>query len=169
MPEDVLAFERIWDDSVCQRCTERYALSQPLPERVQRSTQSHKLLLFSVCNHWNVNCIWTEIQWVQKGKKNTISFPVTPLDIDPSLLNTSAFTGVSQSDLGVELADRADKEFCVSNFTNLITDLEDVARQKTNLSREHKWSDIENLPKPDKLWNIFLKWNVKFLWNNFDT
>ncbi|KAJ8361740.1 hypothetical protein AAFF_G00429360 [Aldrovandia affinis] len=36
-------------------------------------------------------------------------------------------------------------------FKRLTADLEDVARQKAILDREHKWSDIENLPKPDKL------------------
>jgi len=45
-----------------------------------------------------------------RKEKNTLSFPVTPLDIDPSLLNMSPFTGVSQPDLEIELADIADKE-----------------------------------------------------------
>ena len=37
-------------------------------------------------------------------------------------------------------------------------DLEDVARQKAILAEEYKWSDIENLPKPDKL--VFETWNT---------
>lgn len=70
----------------------------------------------------------------------------------------SAFTGVSQPDLEIELADIADKELCASKFESLTADLEDVARQKAILAGEHKWSDIENLPKPDKL--VFETWNV---------
>lgn len=93
-----------------------------------------------------------------RKEKNTLSFPVTPLDIDPSLLNMSAFTGVSQPDLEIELADIADKELCASKFESLTADLEEVARQKAILAGEHKWSDIENLPKPDKL--VFETWNV---------
>ncbi|KAI4799871.1 hypothetical protein KUCAC02_016410, partial [Chaenocephalus aceratus] len=84
----------------------------------------------------------------RKGK-NTLSFPVTPLVIDPAMLNMSPFTGVSQPDLEIELADIADKELWVSKFKSLTADLEDVARQKAILAREHKWSDLEILPKPD--------------------
>ncbi|KAK9513160.1 hypothetical protein VZT92_026720 [Zoarces viviparus] len=70
----------------------------------------------------------------------------------------SAFPGVSQPDLEIELADLADKDLWVSKFKSLTADLEDVARQKAVLAREHKWSDIENLPKPDKL--VFETWNA---------
>lgn len=91
-------------------------------------------------------------------EKNTLSFPVTPLDIDPSLLNTSAFTGVSKPDLEIELADIADKDLWVSKFKCLTVDLEEVARQKATLVKEHKWSDIESLPKTDKI--VFDTWNA---------
>ena len=36
--------------------------------------------------------------------------------------------------------------------------LEDVARQKATLAQNLKWSDIENLPRPDKL--VFETWNA---------
>ncbi|KAK1890175.1 hypothetical protein KUDE01_014847 [Dissostichus eleginoides] len=93
-----------------------------------------------------------------RKEKNTLSFPVTPLDIDPSMLNMSPFTGVSLPDLEIELADIAHKELWVSKFKRLTADLEDVARQKAILAREHKWSDMEILPKPDKL--VFETWNA---------
>jgi len=83
-----------------------------------------------------------------RKEKNTLSFPVTPLDIDPSMLNMSAFTSVSQPDLEIELADIADKELWVSTFKSLTADLEDVARQKALIAREHNWNDIENLTNP---------------------
>jgi len=85
-----------------------------------------------------------------RKEKNKLSFTVTPLDIDPSMLNMSAFTFVIQSGLEIELSDIADKELWVSKFKGLTADLKDVARQKAILDREHKWRDIENLPKPDK-------------------
>lgn len=92
-----------------------------------------------------------------RKEKTTLSFPVIPLDIDPSLLNMSAFPGVSRPDLEIELADIADKDLWVSKFKSLTAELEDVARQKAILGQNHKWSDIENLPKPDKL--VFDTWN----------
>ncbi|KAL1277343.1 hypothetical protein QQF64_024016 [Cirrhinus molitorella] len=70
----------------------------------------------------------------------------------------SAFTGVSQPNLEIELADIADKDLWVSKFKRLTADLEDVARQKAILAQEHKWSDIEHLPKPDKL--VFETWKA---------
>jgi len=84
-------------------------------------------------------------------KKNTLSFPVTPLTIDPSLLNVTTFAGVSQLGLELELADIANKDIWVSKFKRLTDNLEDVARQKATLAQNHKWSDIVNLPRLDKL------------------
>lgn len=63
-----------------------------------------------------------------REEKTTLSFPVAPLNIDPSLLNVTAFSGVSQPDLELELADIADKDIWVSKFKHLTGDLEDVAR-----------------------------------------
>ncbi|KAJ4947893.1 hypothetical protein JOQ06_009924 [Pogonophryne albipinna] len=58
----------------------------------------------------------------------------------------------------MELADIADKDIWVSKFKRLTADLEDVARQKAVLAQNHKWRDIDNLPKPDKL--VFETWNA---------
>lgn len=107
------------------------------------------LLLFTTCDNRNANCSWAKIQF--RREKNIISFPITLLDIVPSLLNTSAFTGVSQPDLEIELADIADKALWVSEFKSLTAELEDVARQKAIFTQNYKWSDIKNLPKPNKL------------------
>lgn len=46
----------------------------------------------------------------------------------------------------------------MSKFKSLTADLENVARQKAILAQEHKWSDIENIPKTDKL--VFETWNA---------
>ncbi|CAI5687214.1 general transcription factor II-I repeat domain-containing protein 2B [Oreochromis niloticus] len=93
-----------------------------------------------------------------RKEKHTLSFPVTPLDIDPSLLNTVAFTRVSKPDLEIELADIADKDLWVNKFKTLTADLEEVARQKATLAKEHKWNDMEKLPHPDKL--VFETWSA---------
>ena len=90
-----------------------------------------------------------------REEKTTLSFPITPLNINSSLLNVTAFAGISQPDLELELAD---KDMWVSKFKHLADDLEDVARQKATLAQNHKWSDIENLPGPDKL--VFETWNA---------
>ena len=93
-----------------------------------------------------------------REEKNTLSFPITPLNINPSLHNVTAFADISQPDLEFELADIVDKDMWVSKFKRLADDLEDVARQKAALAQNHKWSDIENLPRPDKL--VFETWNA---------
>lgn len=93
-----------------------------------------------------------------REEKNTLSFPTSPLNIDPSLLNMTAFTAISQPDLEMELADILDKDVWVSKFKCLTVSLEDVARQKAILAQTHKWSDIEKLPRPDKL--VFETWNA---------
>lgn len=93
-----------------------------------------------------------------REEKNTLSFPVTLLSLDPSLLNKTALAGVSQPDLEMELADIADKDIWVSKFKRLTAHLEDVAHQKAVLAQNHKWRDIENLPKPDKL--VLETWNA---------
>ena len=77
-----------------------------------------------------------------REEKNTLSFPITPLNVDPLLLNMTAFTVVSQPDLELELADIADKDMWVSKLRSLAADLEDVARQKAIYAQNHKWSDI---------------------------
>ncbi|KAK1889551.1 General transcription factor II-I repeat domain containing protein 2A [Dissostichus eleginoides] len=156
MLEDVLAFER---------------KMTVFARDVQKGTFSHfpSLREFKEA-HNHINCEYLQRAIIEmqtafgqrfsefRKEKNTLSFPVTPLDIDPSMLNMSPFTGVSLPDLEIELADIADKELWVSKFKRLTADLEDVARQKAILAREHKWSDMEILPKPDKL--VFETWNA---------
>ena len=73
-----------------------------------------------------------------REEKTTLSFPITPLSINPSLLNVTAFAGISQPDLELELADIADKDMWASKFKRLADDLEDVARQKATLAQNHK-------------------------------
>lgn len=77
-----------------------------------------------------------------REEKNTLSFPVTPLTIDRSLLNMTALAGVNQPDPKMELADIADKDIRVSKFKRLTDDLEDFAHQKASLAQNHKWSAI---------------------------
>ena len=91
-------------------------------------------------------------------EKKTLSFPVSPFSINPSELNMIALAGVSQPNFEIELADRADKDIWISKFRRLAADLEDVARQKTDLAQGNNWRKIEKLPKPDQL--IFETWNA---------
>uniref|UniRef100_A0A8C1I0R4 HAT C-terminal dimerisation domain-containing protein n=1 Tax=Cyprinus carpio carpio TaxID=630221 RepID=A0A8C1I0R4_CYPCA len=91
-----------------------------------------------------------------RKEKMTLSFPVTSLEIDPSLLNT--FPGVIQADLEMELANIADKDLWVSKFKSLTAELEDVTRQKAQLAQSHEWSEIDSLPTIEKL--VFQTWNA---------
>ncbi|XP_019720818.1 general transcription factor II-I repeat domain-containing protein 2-like [Hippocampus comes] len=156
MLEEVLAFERKL--TVLARDLQRSTLSH-FPS-LREFKQAHGVI--------NSEYLQSAITTMQasfgkrfrefREEKTTLSFPVTPLTIDPSLLNVTAFAGVSQPALELELADIADKDIWVSKFKRLTEDLEDVARQKATLAQNHKWSDIENLPRPDKL--IFETWNA---------
>ncbi|XP_059838446.1 general transcription factor II-I repeat domain-containing protein 2A-like isoform X1 [Hypanus sabinus] len=156
MLEDVLAFERKL--TVLARDLQKGTLSRfpNLREFKQahdmiNSEYLHSAIIAKQTSFGKRFCEFRE-------EKNTLSFPVTPLSIDPSLLNTTALAGVSQPDLEMELANIADKDTWVSKFRRLTADLEDVARQKAVLAQNHKWSDIENLRKPDKL--VFETWNA---------
>lgn len=91
-----------------------------------------------------------------RKEKVTLSFPVTPLQIDPSLLKT--FPGIDLAELEMEMADIADKEMWVAKFERLTAELEDVGRQKASAAQSHKWSDIESLPTPEKL--VFETWKA---------
>lgn len=53
----------------------------------------------------------------------------------------AAFTGVSQPDLEIELADMDDKDLWVSKVKSLTADLKDVVCQKAVLAHNHKWSE----------------------------
>uniref|UniRef100_A0A3B4C9Y8 HAT C-terminal dimerisation domain-containing protein n=1 Tax=Pygocentrus nattereri TaxID=42514 RepID=A0A3B4C9Y8_PYGNA len=109
--------------------------------------QAHKVI--------NSEYLQSAITTMQASFGNVISErKKTPLTIAPSLLNVTAFAGVSQPDLELELADIAEKDMWVSKFKRLTEDLEDVA----TLVHNHKWSDTENLPRPDKL--VFETWNA---------
>uniref|UniRef100_A0A8D2J826 Uncharacterized protein n=1 Tax=Varanus komodoensis TaxID=61221 RepID=A0A8D2J826_VARKO len=156
MLEEVLAFERKL--TVFARDLQRGTLSH-FPS-LREFKQAHNMI--------NSEYLQSAITAMQtsfgkrfcdfREEKNTLSFPVTPLTIDPSLLNMTAFAGVSQPDLEMELADIADKDIWVSKFKHLTANLEDVARQKAILAQNHQWNDIENLPKPDRL--VFETWNA---------
>ncbi|XP_059819265.1 uncharacterized protein LOC132390733 [Hypanus sabinus] len=156
MLEDVLAFERKL--TVLARDLQKGTLSHfpNLREFIQAHDMINSEYLHSaiIAMQTSFGKCFFEFRQV----KNTLSFPVTPLSIDPSLLNTTALAGVSQPDLEMELADIADKDIWVSKFRRLTADLEDVARQKAILAQNHKGSDIENLLKPDKL--VFETWNA---------
>ncbi|KAM9165591.1 general transcription factor II-I repeat domain-containing protein 2A-like [Pangshura tecta] len=134
--EDVLAFERKM--TVFARDVQRGTLSH-FPSLREFKEEN---------NHINCDYLHRAIMAMQaafgerfsefRKEKNTLSFPVTPLDIDPSLLKISAFTGISQPDLEIELADIADKDLWVSKFKSLTADLEEVARRKATLAKDHK-------------------------------
>lgn len=124
MLDDVLAFERKMTafNTDVQRGTRSYFPS------LREFKEEHN---FS-CDHRNANCIWGKIQQVQKGEKNTLSFPVTPWDIGASLWNMSAFN-TSQPDVEIELTDIADKGSLLSKFKHQTDDLEDVKITTTQM------------------------------------
>ncbi|XP_048357110.1 general transcription factor II-I repeat domain-containing protein 2B-like [Sphaerodactylus townsendi] len=156
MLEEVLAFERKL--TVFARDLQRGTLSH-FPS-LKEYQQAHEVI--------NSEYLQSAVTTMQasfgkrfsefRQERATLSFPITPLTIDPSLLNVTAFAGVSHPDLELELADIADKDMWVTKFKRLTEDLENVARQKATLVQNHKWSDIENLPRPDKL--VFDTWNA---------
>ena len=157
MLEDVLAFERKF--TVYARDLQRGTLSHFPCLREFKQTHSDITI--------NLEYLQSAIIAMQSSfgrrfcefrKKKTLSFPVSPFSINSSELNMIALAGVSQPNFEIELADRADKDIWIYKFRRLAADLEDVARQKTDLAQGHNWRKIEKLPKPDQL--IFETWNA---------
>ena len=150
MLEDVLAFERKF--TVYARDLQRGTLSHFPCLREFKQTHSDITI--------NLECLQSIIIAMQSSfgrsfcefrkEKKTLFFPVSPFRIDPSELNMVTLAGVSQPDFEIELADIADKDIWISKFRRLTADLEDEARQNTDLAQGHNWSKIE-LPKPDQL------------------
>ena len=108
MLEKVLAFERKL--TVLARDLQRGALSH-FPS-LKEFKQDQELI--------NLEYLQSAITTIQasfekrfrefREEKTALSFPITPLNINPSLRNVTAFSGISQPDLQLELADIADKD-----------------------------------------------------------
>ena len=104
--EEVLAFERKL--TVLARDLQRNALSH-FPS-LRKFKKDQELI--------NLEYLQSAITTIQasfekrfrefREEKNTLFIPMTPLNINPSLLNVTAFAGISQPDLELELADIAD-------------------------------------------------------------
>ena len=67
-----------------------------------------------------------------------LSFPITPLNVNPSLMNIKSFTAVRLPDFELELADMANKDMWASKFRSLTADLESHGCQKAILAQSHK-------------------------------
>ena len=150
MLEDVLAFERKF--MIFARDLQRDTLSHFPCLREFKQTHSDITI--------NLEYLQSAIIAMQSSfgkrfcefrkEKKTLSFPVSPFSIDPSELNMIALEGTSQPDFEIKLPNIADKDIWISKFRRLTADLEDVARQKSDLIQGHIWSKIEKLPKPDQ-------------------
>lgn len=90
---------------------------------VDQGTLSHfSLRVFKEAHNHTVNCDYLRRAIIEmktafldrftefRKAKNKLSFPITPLDINPSLLNMPSFPGVNLPNLEIELADIADKD-----------------------------------------------------------
>lgn len=81
--EEVLTFQQKLTDLAPE--LQRHTVSLPLFKRIQTSSQADQSTVFAVCNHQNACIVFRE-------EKTTLSFPVTPLNTNPSLLNVTAST-----------------------------------------------------------------------------
>lgn len=70
----------------------------------------------------------------------------------------SSFPAANHADLEIELADIVDKDLWMAKFKRMTADLEDVVRKQAILAQEHRWGEIESLPKADKL--LLDTWNA---------
>ncbi|XP_074854305.1 general transcription factor II-I repeat domain-containing protein 2A-like isoform X2 [Carettochelys insculpta] len=92
-----------------------------------------------------------------KKEKATLSFVLKPLEADTSALNFSTFTGVDRAELELELADMQDKDMWASKFRGLVTELEDLEKQKSTLAVQQRWTEMLDLKKQDQI--VFDVWN----------
>lgn len=112
--EDVLVFEL--ELTVLAR--EALFVTFPLRENSEKDTITVSNCDCLQCAVIAMHCASGERFSKLQKEITTLSFPVTPLDIDQSLLNMSAFTGVSLPDLEMDLADIAHENIWVSKVSS---------------------------------------------------
>ena len=64
---------------------------------------------------------------------------------------------ISMRHFEIEVADLKASDMWVNKFKSLNKDLEELARQRAELSREHMWTEMKKLPSEDQL--IFKTWS----------
>ena len=72
-------------------------------------------------------------------------------------IDLTCIPGVSIGDFELEVADLKASDMWTSKFKTLNGELESLARQRAELAREHKWTEIKNLQLEDQL--ILKTWN----------
>ncbi len=92
-----------------------------------------------------------------RKEKATLSFVINLLDADTDSLNFSAFTGMSQAELELELADLQGKDLWTSKFRGTISDVENLEKQHAILAFQHKWTELSGLQQRDQI--VYEVWN----------
>ena len=108
MLEKVLAFERKL--TVLARDLQRGTLSHFPSLREFKQDQELINLEYLQSAITTIQALFEKRFLEFREEKTALSFPITPLNINPPLLNVTAFAGISQPDLQLELADIADKD-----------------------------------------------------------
>ncbi len=92
-----------------------------------------------------------------RKEKAMLSFVINPLDVDTVSLNFSAFTGVNQAELELELADLQGKDLWTSKFRGMVSDIENLEKQHATLAFQHKWTELSGLQKRGQI--VYEVWN----------
>ncbi|KAJ4930969.1 hypothetical protein JOQ06_025270 [Pogonophryne albipinna] len=72
-------------------------------------------------------------------------------------IDLTCIPGVSIGDFELEVADLKASDMWMSKFKSLNGELESLTRQRAELAREHKWTEMKNLQPEDQL--ILKTWN----------
>lgn len=92
-----------------------------------------------------------------RANTGLFKFITHPHECEVDKINLMCIPGVSIADFELEVADLKASDIWMTKFESLNGELERLARQRAELAREHKWSEIKKLQPEDQL--ILKTWN----------
>lgn len=92
-----------------------------------------------------------------RANTGLFKFITHPHECEVDKINLMCIPGVSIADFELEVADLKASDIWMTKFKSLNEELERLARQRAELAREHKWSEIKKLQPEDQL--ILKTWN----------
>ncbi|KAJ4920478.1 hypothetical protein JOQ06_022003 [Pogonophryne albipinna] len=92
-----------------------------------------------------------------RARTGLFKFITHPHECAVDKIDLTCIPGVSIGDFELEVADLKASDMWMSKFKSLNGELESLTRQRAELAREHKWTEMKNLQPEDQL--ILKTWN----------
>ncbi|KAJ4944580.1 hypothetical protein JOQ06_013123, partial [Pogonophryne albipinna] len=92
-----------------------------------------------------------------RARTGLFKFITHPHECAVDKIDLRCIPGVSIGDFELEVADLKASDMWMGKFKSLNGELESLTRQRAELAREHKWTEMKNLQPEDQL--ILKTWN----------